>query len=70
VGIEGIETFTGRLIAALSPALTATTAIRMPVAFAREDLSLGLWSVGLAMLVSILPALSTLRLSPARALRS
>ena len=70
MGIEAIETFTGRLIAALSPALAATTVIRMPVAFAREDLSLGLWSVGLAMLVSILPALSTLRLSPARTLRS
>lgn len=54
----------------ISTALTATTAIRMPVEFAREDLSLGLWFIGLAVLVSILPALSTLRLSPARALRS
>ena len=54
----------------ISATLTATTAIRMPVEFAREDLSLGLWFIGLAVLVSILPALSTLRLSPARALRS
>ena len=54
----------------LSATLAATTAIRMPVEFAREDLSLGLWFVALAALVSILPALSTLRLSPAQALRS
>ncbi|WP_421592748.1 ABC transporter permease [Shinella sp. M27] len=49
--------------------LTATTALRMPVEFAREDLSLALWFIVLAVVVSILPALSTLRLSPARALR-
>lgn len=54
----------------ISTALAATTAIRMPVEFAREDVSLGLWFVVLAVFVSILPALSTLRLSPARALRS
>ncbi len=54
----------------ISATLTATTAIRMPVEFAREDLSLGLWFAALAVLVSILPALSTLRLSPAAALRS
>lgn len=54
----------------ISAALTATTAIRMPVEFAREDLSLAFWFIVLAVLVSILPALSTLRLSPARALRS
>jgi putative ABC transport system permease protein len=54
----------------ISATLTATTAIRMPVEFAREDPSLAFWFVGLAVLVSILPALSTLRLSPARALRS
>ncbi len=54
----------------ISASLTATTAIRMPVEFAREDLSLALWFVVLAVFVSILPALSTLRLSPARALRS
>lgn len=54
----------------ISATLTATTAIRMPVEFAKEDLPLAFWFVGLAVLVSILPALSTLRLSPARALRS
>lgn len=54
----------------ISATLTATTAIRMPVEFAREDLSLAFWFIVLAVLVSILPALSTLRLSPARALRS
>lgn len=53
----------------ISATLTATTAIRMPVEFAREDLSLAFWFIVLAVLVSILPALSTLRLSPARALR-
>lgn len=53
----------------ISATLTATTAIRMPVEFARQDLSLALWFVVLAVLVSIVPALSTLRLSPARALR-
>ncbi|WP_421578893.1 ABC transporter permease [Shinella sp. M31] len=54
----------------ISATLTATTAIRMPVEFAREDLSLAFWFIVLAVLVSILPAISTLRLSPARALRS
>lgn len=54
----------------ISATLTATTAIRMPVEFARQDLSLALWFVVLAVLVSVVPALSTLRLSPARALRS
>ncbi len=54
----------------ISATLTATTAIRMPVEFEREDLSLAFWFIVLAVLVSILPALSTLRLSPARALRS
>lgn len=54
----------------ISANLAATTAIRMPVEFAREDLSLVFWFVLAAILVSILPALSTLRLSPARALRS
>nr|WP_298093908.1 ABC transporter permease [uncultured Shinella sp.] len=54
----------------ISATLAATTAIHMPVEFAREDLSLALWFIALAILISILPALSTLRLSPARALRS
>ncbi|MCQ4628531.1 ABC transporter permease [Shinella sp. CPCC 100929] len=54
----------------ISASLTATTAVRMPVEFAREDMSLAVWFVVLAMLVSILPALLTLRLSPARALKA
>ena len=54
----------------ISASLTATTAVRMPVEFAREDMSLAVWFVALAMLVSILPALLTLRLSPARALKA
>ncbi len=54
----------------ISASLTATTAVRMPVEFAREDISLAVWFIALAMLVSILPALLTLRLSPARALKA
>jgi len=54
----------------LSASLAATTAVRMPVEFAREDASLAVWFVALAVLVSIVPALSALRLSPARALRA
>ncbi|MGJ7037420.1 putative ABC transport system permease protein [Shinella sp. BE166] len=54
----------------ISASLTASTAVRMPVEFAREDMSLAVWFVALAMLVSILPALLTLRLSPARALKA
>ncbi|WP_411034175.1 ABC transporter permease [Shinella sp. BYT-45] len=54
----------------VSSLLTATTAVRMPVEFAREDLRLAAWFLVLAMLVSIVPALSALRLSPARALRA
>lgn len=55
---------------AISATLTATTAVRMPVEFAREDVSLALWFVVLAVLVSIVPALLALRLSPAKALRA
>ncbi|WP_439615193.1 ABC transporter permease [Shinella sp.] len=54
----------------ISASLTASTAVRMPVEFAREDISLAVWFVVLAMLVSILPALLTLRLSPAKALKA
>ncbi|HEV7249991.1 MAG TPA: ABC transporter permease [Shinella sp.] len=54
----------------ISASLTATTAVRMPVEFAREDISLAGWFMALAVLVSILPALLTLRLSPARALKA
>ena len=53
----------------ISASLAATTAIRMPVEFARPDLSLAIWFVVLAVLISVVPALLTLRLSPARALR-
>jgi putative ABC transport system permease protein len=54
----------------ISASLTATTAIRMPVEFAREDWSLAVWFVVLAVLVSIVPALSAMRLSSAKALRA
>lgn len=54
----------------ISASLTATTAVRMPVEFAREDISLAVWFGILAVLISIVPALSALRLSPARALRA
>ncbi|MBN9245577.1 MAG: ABC transporter permease [Mesorhizobium sp.] len=54
----------------ISASLVATTAIRMPVEFARDDISLAVWFVALAALVSVVPALSALRLSPARALRA
>ncbi|MXN46500.1 FtsX-like permease family protein [Shinella kummerowiae] len=54
----------------ISASLTATTAVRMPVEFAREDISLAVWFGILAVVISIIPALSALRLSPARALRA
>lgn len=54
----------------ISATVTATTAIRMPVEFVREDVSLAAWFGVLAVLVSIVPALSALRLSPATALRA
>lgn len=55
---------------AISAALASTTAVHMPVEFARADLSLAMWFAALAVLVSIVPALSALRLSPAVALRA
>ncbi|WP_119255744.1 ABC transporter permease [Shinella zoogloeoides] len=55
---------------AISASLAATTAVRMPVEFAREDVPLALWFLFLAVLVSLVPAVSALRLSPARALRA
>lgn len=55
---------------AISASLAATTAVRMPVEFAREDIPLALWFLFLAVLVSLVPAVSALRLSPARALRA
>lgn len=50
--------------------LTATTAVQMPVEFAREDLRLLAGFVAVAALVSLVPSLLTLRTSPASALRS
>ena len=54
----------------ISAALTATTAVRMPVEFAREDIFLAAWFVALMMVIAIVPALFSLRTSPARALRA
>ncbi len=54
----------------ISATLAASTAVRMPVEFAREDMPLMAGFVVLAMLVSLAPALASLRLSPARALRA
>lgn len=54
---------------AVSAWLTATTAVRLPVEFAREDAPLAGWFLLLAMLISLVPALFALRLSPASALR-
>ncbi|GLR54739.1 ABC transporter permease [Shinella yambaruensis] len=55
---------------AISAALASATAVHMPVEFTRADLSLAMWFAALAVLVSIVPALSALRLSPAAALRA
>lgn len=55
---------------AISVALASATAVHMPVEFAWADLSLAMWFAALAVLVSIVPALSALRLSPAAALRA
>ncbi|EYR82585.1 MULTISPECIES: ABC transporter permease [unclassified Shinella] len=55
---------------AVSATLAAATAVHMPVEFARADLSLAIWFMVVAVLVSIVPALSALRLSPAAALRA
>lgn len=54
----------------ISSTLAATTAVRMPVEFAREDIPLVIGFLLTAALVSIAPALAALRLSPARALRA
>lgn len=55
---------------AISATLAATTAVRMPVEFAREDIPLALGFLALAAVVSAVPALFALRLSPASALRA
>lgn len=54
----------------LSEGLTAATAVRMPVEFAREDIPLVLGFLAVAACVSIVPALAALRISPAQALRA
>ncbi|MFD1198794.1 ABC transporter permease [Brucella gallinifaecis] len=50
--------------------LTATTAVRMPVEFAMSDIWLAVGFITVAAIVSLVPALMTLRMSAASALRS
>ncbi|MBA8839734.1 ABC transporter permease [Ochrobactrum sp. RH2CCR150] len=50
--------------------LTATTAVRMPVEFSMDDLYGAGGFILVAAIVSLVPALLTLRMSPATALRS
>ncbi len=50
--------------------LTATTAVRMPVEFSMDDLYGAGGFILVAAIVSLVPALLTLRMSPASALRS
>lgn len=50
--------------------LTAATAVRMPVEFAMIDLWLAVGFIVVAAVVSLVPALMTLRMSAASALRS
>ena len=54
----------------VSARMTAATAVRLPVEFAREDWGLAAGFVIAAALVSLVPAIGALRLSPAAALRS
>ncbi len=55
---------------AITSWLTATTAVRMPVEFAMSDVRLALGFIAVAAVVSLVPALMTLRMSAASALRS
>jgi putative ABC transport system permease protein len=55
---------------AITSWLTATTAVRMPVEFAMSDVWLVIGFIAVAAVVSLVPALMTLRMSPASALRS
>ncbi len=55
---------------AITSWLTATTAVRMPVEFAMSDVWLAIGFIAVAAVVSLVPALMTLRMSPASALRS
>lgn len=54
----------------ISARLAASTAVHMPVEFAPEDWRLAAGFLLAAAIVALLPAISTLRLSPAAALRS
>lgn len=54
----------------VSAYMTAATAVRLPVEFAREDWRLAAGFVIAAAIVSLVPAIAALRLSPAAALRS
>jgi putative ABC transport system permease protein len=54
----------------ISARLTASTAVRLPVEFAPDDLWLLIGFLAVAALVSIVPALAALRSSPAAALRA
>lgn len=54
----------------VSARMTAATAVRLPVEFAREDWRLAAGFVIAAEIVSLVPAIAALRLSPAAALRS
>lgn len=54
----------------VSARMTAATAVRLPVEFAREDWRLAAGFIVAAALVSLVPAIAALRLSPAAALRS
>jgi len=55
---------------AITSWLTATTAVRMPVEFAMSDVWLAVGFIIVAAVVSLVPALMTLRMSAASALRS
>ncbi|MBR7654447.1 ABC transporter permease [Brucella oryzae] len=55
---------------AITSWLTATTAVRMPVEFAMSDVWLVSGFIAVAAVVSLVPALMTLRMSTASALRS
>ncbi|MBP2547223.1 putative ABC transport system permease protein [Neorhizobium galegae] len=68
IGLGGlIGLVTAQLISAR---LTAATAVHLPVEFAQEDWRLAIGFVVAAAVVSLVPALGALRLSPAAALRS
>lgn len=55
---------------AITSWLTATTAVRMPVEFAMSDVWLAIGFIAVAAVVALVPALMTLRMSAASALRS